>query len=596
MAWSGSFQTTKCKNLSLLISLSEQSQSIANNTTTIAWKISGYRTDGATGYITCGGFKLVINGTTVYSKSEDYRVDVYNGTVIASGTTTISHNSDGTKSFSASAEAGIYYHDVNCSGSGTFTLPTIPRKSTLSVGNGTLGTAQTLTVTRQSTSFTHSIKAVCGSSTLYIKADGSTSTSEVKHSDCSIPFTPPLDWAKQNTTGTSVSVTYTIVTYNGSTNVGSNSYSKTCTIPASVKPSCSITVTDAMGYAGTYGGYIKGLSKFKIVVTATQAYGSAIKTYSTTANGSTSSASSFTTGVLTSYGTLTISSTVTDARSRSGTASTTATVLNYSAPKISALSVHRCDVNGTVNEQGSYVKVTFSGSATSLNNKNSATYTIKYKKTTATSYTSVALSAYTGVYSVSNATYIFAADEDSSYDVAVTVKDDFKTTTNTTSASTAFTIMHFNANGTGMAIGKLSEEDGLFDIGLPVRFRAGCHVNVLWSGGLYMTAGHTATLSDLISNQPNGVVLVFSRYSSNAVQNYHFNSFFVSKYMVAQHPGCGHTFTMTTDGTFSLFAAKYLYIHDGTIVGNDQNNVSGTGSSGIIYNNAGFVLRYVIGV
>lgn len=132
----------------------------------------------------------------------------------------------------------------------------------------------------------------------------------------------------------------------------------------------------------------------------------------------------------------------------------------------------------------------------------------------------------------------------------------------------------------------------------------GVHINgmafgvnkVLWSGGYYMTAGHTATLSEPISSQPHGVVLVFSRYSSDTVQDYQFNTFFVPKYQVATHPGTGHVFTITSGATLGVFATKYLYISDSKIVGNDANNQSGTGACGITYTNNGYVLRYVIGV
>ena len=119
---------------------------------------------------------------------------------------------------------------------------------------------------------------------------------------------------------------------------------------------------------------------------------------------------------------------------------------------------------------------------------------------------------------------------------------------------------------------------------------------VLWSGGWYMTSGHTATLSESISSQANGIVLVFSRYSSSTAQDYNFNTIFVPKSQVANHSGAGHSFIMTTDGMFSVMASKYLYINDTSIVGNDNNNKTGTGASGIVYTNNGFVLRYVIGV
>lgn len=119
---------------------------------------------------------------------------------------------------------------------------------------------------------------------------------------------------------------------------------------------------------------------------------------------------------------------------------------------------------------------------------------------------------------------------------------------------------------------------------------------ILWSGDAYMSGSQQADLSELISDQPSGIVLVFSRYSSGAVGDYHFNQFFVHKSFVAVHPGGGSTFLMTTDGTFSAMAAKYLYIHDDKIVGNDVNTETGTGTCGINYENNGFVLRYVIGV
>ena len=460
MATSGSFLTTSCKNVSLKFSWSIESQSIENNTTTISWSLAGYRTDGATGYIKCGGFKVVINGSTVYSKSTDYRVEVYNGTVVASGTVTIKHADDGTKSFTASAEAGIYYYAVNCNGSGTFTLTTIPRKSTLSVGNGTLGTPQTLTVTRKATSFTHTITAKCGSAS---------TTVCTKSSSTSISFTPPLTWANQNTTGTSVSVTYTITTYSGSTNVGSNSYTKTCSIPASVKPSCTVTISDAAGYLTTYGAYIKGYSKFSVTVTPKTSYGSAIASYKVTANGSTYTKASFTTGVLKSSGTLTVSATVKDKRGRSSDAAkATATVLDYSSPTITKLTVGRCDEDGTANDRGQYVMVSHAYTFASLNDNNSASYTIKYKKTTEddTSYSSSFVKTGDGYC-------IFEADTGSSYDVLMTVTDDLSTTTKTTSVSTAFTLMHWKASGYGMAIGKISELDNVFDIGMQTRTLGG---------------------------------------------------------------------------------------------------------------------------
>lgn len=113
--------------------------------------------------------------------------------------------------------------------------------------------------------------------------------------------------------------------------------------------------------------------------------------------------------------------------------------------------------------------------------------------------------------------------------------------------------------------------------------------------GYLMTASHTVTLSEAISKQRTGIVLVFSYYSSNVGQDTEFNLVFVPKKFPAINKGGGLTCTMSTANPFSYVASKYLYITDTTIKGNDYNDDTGT-ASGITYANNKFVLRYVIGV
>ena len=118
---------------------------------------------------------------------------------------------------------------------------------------------------------------------------------------------------------------------------------------------------------------------------------------------------------------------------------------------------------------------------------------------------------------------------------------------------------------------------------------------VLWTGAMYMTAGHTATLSELVSEQPTGIELVFSEYYDGEAKNQTWNHVFISKTSVALHPGGGRTIQLS-NSRFNFAGTKYLYIHDDRIVGHDSNNLTGTGDSGIVYTNNRFVLRYVIGV
>ena len=450
--------------VTLTMSYKVNSQSVANNTSNISVYVNVKWTGGSYNALQKSGW-CKIDGTTYNFTSSFNTGRTSSGQqTIFTKTVNVSHDSEGKKKLQCSASYTTGVSSGTISASFAADLQTIPRKSTLSVGNGTLGAAQTLTVAKKATSFTHTIVAKCGSASTTI-CTKSTSTS--------ISFTPPISWASQNTTGTTVSVTYTITTYNGSTNVGSNSYAKTCSIPASVKPTCSLTVTDAMGYADIYGGYLKGLSKFRVVVSVTTAHGSDITSCKTTANGSTYSALSFTTGVLGTSGTLKVSTTVTDKRGRTGTDSEDLTVLNYSKPVISSLSVHRCNGDGVANDQGEYVKVVFSGSVTALNNKNTASYKLEYKKTSDSDYTSVEFTEYSNNYAVSNASYIFAADSGSSYNVRVIVTDAFDSSSKTTTASTGFTIMHWLASGLGMAIGKVAELANVLDIGFKTRFMGG---------------------------------------------------------------------------------------------------------------------------
>lgn len=117
MASSGSITTGQKEGRSVTLSWTLSSQNIANNTSTIAWTLKG--SGSASGWVMSGGFKAVINGTTVYSSSTDSRIQLKNGTVVASGSLTIAHNSDGTKSFNLSCEAGVYTYAVSVSASGT---------------------------------------------------------------------------------------------------------------------------------------------------------------------------------------------------------------------------------------------------------------------------------------------------------------------------------------------------------------------------------------------------------------------------------------------------------------------------------------------
>lgn len=124
MANNGSFNTGNYDGRYLRFSWSVKEQSIEDNTTTISWEL---KSDGGayTYWYMSGNFKVVIDNDVVYQSATRIRLD--KDQVVASGTKTITHTSNGSRSFTASAEAGIYYVAVNCKGSGSWELPAIPR-------------------------------------------------------------------------------------------------------------------------------------------------------------------------------------------------------------------------------------------------------------------------------------------------------------------------------------------------------------------------------------------------------------------------------------------------------------------------------------
>lgn len=470
MASSGSFNTNGFEGRYLAFSWTESSQNIENNTTTISWTLKGAGTAESSWYM-AGNFSVVIEGKTVYSTASDDRITLYNGTTVASGSYTFTHNADGTKSFSASAQGGIYTYAVNCTGSGTFTLDTIPRASqptcitwpenTQDVGE--FGDTISIHMNRNSDSFVHTVRYAFGSRTgTCINAETGKATS--KDVTTGFKWKIPKDLMDLLPNNTEGSGTIYADTYNkNGTLIGTKYCGFTAKVPADVKPNLyNLLLEDVTGVDAVYGSPVKGLSRIEVTAAADTAYSSPIVSYSITANGVKYSDSKVTTGYLTKAGASTVTATATDGRGRSGTASYTMTVQDYSSPSITALAVHRCDEDGTANDQGEYVNVTFSATVSSMNGKNTALYKLYYKKSTASAYGTPITLPLTNQYSVNFYSYIFAADGSSSYDVKVTVTDRHNTKDRSTSASTAFTLINWNAAGNGMRFGGVAEEENTF--------------------------------------------------------------------------------------------------------------------------------------
>ena len=160
MATSGSVKTTAYSGRYLIFSWSQKSQDIANNKTTISWTLKG--AGGSDVYYMTGPVSLKIDGTEK-GKYWTTRQKLWNGTQVASGETTFTHNStSGEKSFTVAIEANVYVgsgSNPNCTGNGSFSLNTIPRTPTFTTSpKVTSKTETSITIDRGATDISSSFR------------------------------------------------------------------------------------------------------------------------------------------------------------------------------------------------------------------------------------------------------------------------------------------------------------------------------------------------------------------------------------------------------------------------------------------------------
>lgn len=445
------------------LTITQVSQSVANRTSTI--RILWTTTQTGTSYNNYskdGTCAVYLNGSTTAFKtfSVSSTLPKQSTKTILDTTLVVNHDSNGECVVSVRTSMATGLNAGTIALSENLTLDPLKQSSTLTASDGVLGTAQQLNIIRHDSSYTHSIRYECGT------ASGAVCTMV---SGTSVSFTPPEGLAKQNKNGSTVSVKLTLYTFDGDTEIGQTTKTITCTIPDTVAPRCYISYEEAgTNHLQTYGAFIQGLTRLKVIIQPDTAYDSPIVAYTSTANGSRYSSASYTTGVLKNSGDMVIYAAVTDSRNRSGTAEETITgILEYSAPTITSLSVHRCDADGTENDQGEYCKVSFTGFVHPLNGMNGCSYEVRYKKTSDAVYT-VDYPNLDDNFGEVTYSYIFEADSGSPYDVIIEVTDDFNTATRSTSVSTAETIMHISADGSTVCFGGISTKPNAHQIRKPI--------------------------------------------------------------------------------------------------------------------------------
>lgn len=506
----GSLSGTASAKLACWMEYKVISQSITNNTSKIRFFVY-LATANASSYFlysnnhtgdTRGTLVVTADGTTVYTRTErgfatgkvptrsnhttqystpyssadgknylTILTDNNSSEATAYGECTVHHNADGTGSVKLAWTSNCSFASSIgiVTGSVTIALPTIPRASSVSVGSITLGSASTIKISRASSSFTHTLRAKFGSR--------SETTIATKTSSASVSWTPALAEANSAPNSTTASGTLYCDTYSGSTLIGTKSISVSAAIPSSVVPTCTYTMTEAVsGLAEQFSAYIQNKSKIRFTATPAGAYGSTISSVTVTLDGQTFTSTSFTTDFLTKSGSQTVKIVVKDSRGRTTTVNGSYTVLAYSAPVISGLSVFRCNASGVASHTGTYYSVTVSVTIKSLNSRNTASVMFQHKKKTETSHTTS--KTVSDSYTVSG-THICGGSISNqyAYDIRIAATDYFGSTYAYADISTADTILSIRNNGLGMAIGKISEQNK-FEVGWESEF----HEDVTFNG------------------------------------------------------------------------------------------------------------------
>ena len=444
----------------------QQSGPGAGHSKTVYWKKSRYQEVSKSG-ITGANYVGDALGTFTGSFYNNTTTNTLSGTVltntadyIALGNNTFTiYNPSPTQTEQGYSSNYLIWDSVTM----TVTYQESASSPTVSSSSVDMGTAVTIYTNSASTSATH---------TLTYTIDSSSDTIATNVGD-SASWTPALTLASLIPNATSCTCTITCTTYYGGTATGSHTCTLTLNVPTSVVPSISsVTYSEATsGVAAQFSAYVQTKSKLAVTISAAGARGSTITSYRTILDGSTYTASSFTSNALMTSGSLTMTVTVTDSRGRMKSTTKTITVQAYATPSITNLKAERCSSDGSAPQtDGTKIRMTTAGSVSSVNSHNTISCKIYYKQSTASAWTQTATLTPSN-YAVSATNLLLSPTFDvlKSYDIKVSLTDFFTTVEQIVSVGTKQVMMDFLQDGSGIAFGKVAEESGYAEFGWPVK-------------------------------------------------------------------------------------------------------------------------------
>lgn len=449
-------------SLYLNVYVEQGSQSITANTSTVNWRMTVSRTGAYYTHNHQGDSTLSLNldGRNVHYSYPTWETSGEEYT-LASGSSTISHNADGTKTLPISCtfnpNNGLH-GPITVSAS--LSLTTIPRSSSVSMSAGVIGSSVTININRQSSSFKHTVRYAWAGKSGTIANNVDTSTS----------WTIPLDFANDIPNSASGTGTIYVDTYSGSTKTGTQSATFTASVPANLKPTFSgITLSDlnsaAQNLIPNSDTFIQVISNIKVAFNgAAGSYGSSITGYYAEIVGKNQSTSSNggSLGIMNYHGTIKIRARVSDSRGRwSDTREISVSVLEYFAPALS-FSIARTGSTSstlTVTRNAKIAPLTVSGSQ-----KNSMRLTFKVARLGTNSYTvdnGPATGSWTSISNLVNSQANLAGNylANQSWAVIGTLEDKFTRSDFMVNVATESVVLSYDRSGVG--VNKIREQGAL---------------------------------------------------------------------------------------------------------------------------------------
>lgn len=449
-------------SLYLNVYVEQGSQSITDNTSTVNWRMTVSRTGAYYTHNHQGDSTLSLNldGSNVHYSYPTWETSGEEYT-LASGSSTIAHNADGTKTLPI-----LCTFNPNNGLHGTITvtaslsLTTIPRSSSVSVSSGVIGSAVTININRQSSSFRHTVRYAWAGKSGTIASNVDTSTS----------WTIPLDFANDIPNSASGTGTVYVDTYSGSTKTGTQSTTFTASVPANVKPTFTgVSLSDLNGAAQNLipksDTFIQVISNIKVAFNgAVGSYGSSITGYYAEIVGKNQSTGSNggSLGIMNYHGTIKIRASVSDSRGRwSDTKEVSVTVLEYFAPALS-FSIARTGSTSstlTATRNAKIAPLTVAGSQ-----KNSMTLTFKVARLGTTNFqvdTGPATGSWTSISNLVNSQANLAGNylANQSWVVIGTLEDKFTRSDFMVNVATESVVLSYDRSGVG--VNKIRERGAL---------------------------------------------------------------------------------------------------------------------------------------